>query len=100
MSCRNSTADVPSSRWRSSSRTTRLPPARRNDAATAAKPATGSDRSTPAGSRWATAPSGTEPAAALAVACATTKPCSATDARHSSASRVLPAPAAPLNTTP
>jgi hypothetical protein len=96
ISCRSSTAEAESSRCMSSTSSTHLrrPGPAASRSATAANPATGSDRSTPAGSRWAIAPSGTAPAAALAVARPTRNPAAEARPRHSSASRDLPTPAA------
>ena len=103
-SCATSVADVPSSRWRSSTNSTSGPSLARSRTTgrTAATTATRSRdrRRCPAGSRWASAPSGVSRAPSVAVARDTLRPSRSARARHWSASRVLPTPAGPWITNP
>ena len=99
-----SVADVVSSRWRSSTNSTSVPPApsSRSTGRSSDTIVTRSQRSSAmlAGRRWARAPSGIDRAPSVAVARATLRPARSASARHWSASRVLPTPAVPWMTNP
>ena len=99
-----SVADVLSRRWRSSTKSTSgpVPDWSWSTERICETTATRSHRSSPspAGRRWASAPSGTSHEPSVAVARATLRPAWSARARHWSARRVLPTPGGPWMTKP